>query len=96
MTANDLDSDANGKVSYSIEKGDRHNQFKIDRNNGYISVHGPLDREMISSYVLEVQAKDHGVPELANIVLVNLDISDYNDNPPLFSQTNYSAVVQVC
>lgn len=95
MIANDLDSDINGKVTYSIEKGDRHKQFQIHPDNGYISVRSPLDREMISSYVLEVQAKDHGIPELSSLVLVNLEISDFNDNPPVFSQTNYTTVVQV-
>lgn len=49
---------------------------------------------MTSSYVLEVQATDHGIPELSSTVLVNLEISDFNDNPPTFSQNNYTAVVQ--
>lgn len=94
VTANDLDSGLNGKVTYSIANGDRHGQFQIDPVNGYISVKSHLDREMISSYVLEVQGEDHGNPRLSNIVLVNLDISDFNDNPPLFNQANYSAIVQ--
>ena len=94
MTANDLDSNLNGQISYSIINGDRQNQFRIDKDNGYLIVNAPLDREMISSYVLEIQATDHGIPELSSSVLVNLEISDFNDNPPLFSQDNYTAVVQ--
>ncbi|XP_059483774.1 fat-like cadherin-related tumor suppressor homolog isoform X2 [Neocloeon triangulifer] len=94
VVANDLDSGANGEVSYSIENGDRHEQFFMDKKSGYISVSKQLDREMISSYVLEIQAKDHGQNQLSSTVMVNIDISDANDNPPLFSQMNYSAFIQ--
>lgn len=94
VTANDLDSDLNGQVRYSIINGDRHNQFRVDKDNGYLIVNSPLDREMISSYVLEIKASDHGIPELSSTVLVNLEISDFNDNPPVFTQDNYTAVVQ--
>jgi len=95
VAANDMDSGANGKVSYTIERGDRQDQFAMDPSTGYISVKKKLDREMVSSYVLEVQAKDFGGHQLSSTVMVNVDISDANDNPPLFSQANYSAFVQV-
>ncbi|CRK90602.1 CLUMA_CG004304, isoform A [Clunio marinus] len=94
VRANDLDSDENGKVRYSIEKGDRMNQFNIEADTGYISVANELDRETMSNYVLEVVARDSGFPELSSYVLVNLEISDANDNYPTFSEHNYTAVVQ--
>lgn len=94
VRANDLDSDENGKVRYAIEKGDRMNQFNIEEDTGYISVANELDRETISNYVLEVVSRDGGFPELSTFVLVNLEISDANDNYPTFSERNYTAVVQ--
>lgn len=48
----------------------------------------------ISTYVLEVHARDNGIPSLSSFVTVNIEVGDANDNPPLFSQTNYTAVVQ--
>jgi protocadherin Fat 1/2/3 len=45
--------------------------------------------------VLEVHARDSGIPVLSSSVMVNIDISDANDNSPLFSQSNYTAIVQV-
>ena len=55
-----------------------------------------LDREMISSYVLEVTATDHGSPEaMTATVLVSVDISDANDNAPIFPEGNYTCYVQV-
>ncbi|XP_031337329.1 fat-like cadherin-related tumor suppressor homolog isoform X2 [Photinus pyralis] len=94
VVATDLDSDNNGRITYSILRGDNHEQFTIDQDTGYISVAAPLDRESISSYVLEVLAKDNGLPVLSRQVMVTIDISDANDNPPLFTQANYTAVVQ--
>ncbi|XP_021704618.1 fat-like cadherin-related tumor suppressor homolog isoform X2 [Aedes aegypti] len=94
IRANDMDSGENSRVSYRIERGDRMGQFDIEEDTGYISVAGTLDRESISSYVLEVQARDHGSPSLSTYVLVNIEISDANDNPPLFTSNNYTAVVQ--
>ncbi|KAJ8945175.1 hypothetical protein NQ314_009307, partial [Rhamnusium bicolor] len=94
IIATDLDSDKNGEVSYSIIRGDNLNQFAIDEKSGYVSVAGELDRETISSYVLEILAKDNGLPVLSRQTLLNLEISDANDNPPLFSQSNYTAVIQ--
>ncbi|XP_031780785.1 fat-like cadherin-related tumor suppressor homolog isoform X4 [Nasonia vitripennis] len=92
--ANDLDSNENGQVSYSIERGDRQKQFTIDSQSGQITVLAPLDREQIASYVLEVHAKDNGIPTLSNYVIVNIEVIDANDNPPLFAQNNYTTVVQ--
>ncbi|KAJ8667841.1 hypothetical protein QAD02_009504, partial [Eretmocerus hayati] len=94
VLANDLDSEDNGKVTYSIERGDRHKQFSIDPQTGQISVLAPLDREQVASYQLEIHARDQGIPRLSSLVLVQLDVLDANDNPPLFSQSNYSTVVQ--
>lgn len=49
----------------------------------------------ISSYNLQIRATDSGVPELVNFAFVQVQVTDVNDNPPLFSQHNYSAFVHV-
>lgn len=94
VRAIDLDSNENGKIRYSIERGDKHNQFNIEAETGYISVANELDRESISNYILEVVARDNGMPELSSSVLVNLEISDANDNIPTFSEKSFDAFVQ--
>ena len=42
-----------------------------------------------------VVASDNGVPPLSSSAMINIDISDVNDNPPVFSQANYSLIIQV-
>ncbi|XP_044007072.1 fat-like cadherin-related tumor suppressor homolog isoform X2 [Aphidius gifuensis] len=92
--ANDIDSNENGNITYTIERGDRLKQFIIDKKTGIISIANKLDRESISSYSLEVHARDNGKPILESFVIVNIEIIDANDNPPLFTTTNYTTVVQ--
>lgn len=96
MVATDADSEDNGRVTYSIIKGDNNNRFAIDSETGYLSVSDYLDRETTSTYVLEILAKDNGIPVLSGQTSVNIEITDANDNPPLFSQSNYTTVIQVC
>lgn len=48
----------------------------------------------IGNYVLEVHARDSGIPVLSSFVMVNIEVLDANDNSPLFSLSNYTAVVQ--
>lgn len=49
----------------------------------------------VSSYSLSVQAFDSGSPAKSTTVNVNIEIADVNDNPPIFSPANASAVIQV-
>lgn len=49
----------------------------------------------ISGYSLVIQARDSGTPPLSSSVTVNVDISDVNDNSPVFTPANYTAVIQV-
>ncbi|KAK3521773.1 hypothetical protein QTP70_018306, partial [Hemibagrus guttatus] len=95
LLAEDLDSQVNGRITYSILRGDQWNQFWIDPITGLLKVNKALDREKVSSYRLLVQAFDSGSPAMSTSVTVNIDIADVNDNPPVFSPGNASAVIQL-
>ncbi|KAH8411154.1 hypothetical protein KR222_008786, partial [Zaprionus bogoriensis] len=94
VKAEDEDSDVNGIIKYNIVRGDSLNQFVINKNNGSLSLFRPLDRETISNYTLEIQACDYGTPERCNSIEVIISVLDINDNAPIFSQTNYSIILQ--
>ncbi|XP_035009704.1 protocadherin Fat 3a isoform X4 [Hippoglossus stenolepis] len=94
LLAEDVDSQLNGAILYSIVSGDRDNQFFIDPLSGVIKVNKQLDHETVSSYSLAIRALDSGIPPMSSNVMFNIDISDINDNPPTFSPANLSTVIQ--
>ncbi|XP_031408102.1 protocadherin Fat 3 [Meleagris gallopavo] len=94
LIAEDLDSPSNGQIHFSIVSGDQDNEFSVDPGSGLVKVKKKLDRERISGYSLVIQARDSGTPPLSSSVTVNVDISDVNDNSPVFTPANYTAVIQ--
>ncbi|XP_056322262.1 protocadherin gamma-A12-like [Danio aesculapii] len=85
ITATDEDEGANGEITYYINHlSDNTKQlFKIDENDGEISVIGQLDHEKASSYEMEVQAEDGGGQTGHCKVVIEID--DVNDNAPVIS-----------
>lgn len=55
----------------------------------------PLCSPQVSRYSLSVQAFDSGSPAMSSTVTLNIDISDVNDNPPIFNPPNSTAIIQV-
>ncbi|XP_030643540.1 protocadherin Fat 1a isoform X2 [Chanos chanos] len=94
VIADDADGPANSQVRYSIVDGNQGTPFTIDPVRGEIKVARQLDREKSSGYTLAVLASDGGSPVRSSSAVVNIDVSDVNDNPPVFSQTNYSIIIQ--
>ncbi|KAE8629739.1 hypothetical protein XENTR_v10000576 [Xenopus tropicalis] len=94
VVADDADGPLNNHIRYSITEGNPGNTFIIDPVRGEVKVNKLLDRELISGYTLTIQAEDNGQPPRRNTTTVNIDVSDVNDNPPMFSKGNYSIVIQ--
>lgn len=92
--ARDADSGLNGRIQYTLARGAGVEYFTVDQDTGYVSIAKPLDREETPSYVLELRARDRGIPALETSATLNIDVLDANDNAPQFAQNNYSAVVQ--
>uniref|UniRef100_A0A8C3AAC4 FAT atypical cadherin 1a n=1 Tax=Cyclopterus lumpus TaxID=8103 RepID=A0A8C3AAC4_CYCLU len=94
VVAEDLDGPSFDHVRYAIVDGNQGSPFTIDPLRGELKVARQLDRERTSGYTLMVVASDNGSPPLSSSAVINIDISDVNDNPPLFSQANYSLIIQ--
>ncbi|NXE99927.1 PCDGA protein, partial [Menura novaehollandiae] len=91
----DRDSGVNGDVRCSLDRGV---PFRLQSSQGsYYSVvtARELDREQVSEYNVTVRASDGGSPPLQSSAVLALrlwiNITDANDNPPVFAQDRYRA-----
>ncbi|XP_051560919.1 protocadherin-23 [Myxocyprinus asiaticus] len=82
VLATDSDSGVNGQISYFIVDGNDNNAFVIDSVRGILATNTVLDREIVSSYKLILQAKDMGSPPLSGTCTVRVQVVDVNDNSP--------------
>ena len=61
--------------------------------SGAIFIIENLDYESSHEYYLTVEATDGGTPSLSDVATVNINVTDINDNTPVFSQDTYTAVI---
>uniref|UniRef100_A0A667XAH2 Cadherin domain-containing protein n=1 Tax=Myripristis murdjan TaxID=586833 RepID=A0A667XAH2_9TELE len=80
--ASDADSGANGQIRYSIVSGNHNNAFILDSVRGILATNVLLDREIIPSYKLVLQATDRGSPPLSGTTTIRVQVVDVNDNSP--------------
>uniref|UniRef100_A0A3B4YMQ3 Cadherin domain-containing protein n=1 Tax=Seriola lalandi dorsalis TaxID=1841481 RepID=A0A3B4YMQ3_SERLL len=93
MSVNDPDSETNGKVHCVINENLPF-EIKFTSNNFYsIITNSELDRERASEYNITVTCSDEGVPSLSSSVTLTLQISDVNDNTPVFERSSYEAFI---
>ncbi|XP_051275271.1 protocadherin alpha-8-like isoform X7 [Dicentrarchus labrax] len=82
----DKDGGKNGDVKIQI-KNEVPLKLEINYKNYYsLLVDGPLDRESVSSYNVTVVATDRGTPSLSSTSVLSIQVSDVNDNAPLFPE----------
>ena len=93
--ATDRDIANNGEISYSFTQESRKlaHLFSIDPHHGWITTLGELDYETEQSYTLHILAEDNGQHKLSSTAAVKINLLDFNDNPPTFSQRVYTAAV---
>ena len=96
VISHDLDSGANGEISYDFAPGfrDISNTFAIDSKTGWITTLVTLDRESKDVYEFDVMATDKGSPyKQTDLTTVRVRVTDHNDNPPVFSQSHYNGAM---
>ncbi|XP_057177616.1 protocadherin beta-16-like isoform X43 [Triplophysa rosa] len=93
LNINDLDSGVNGQVHCHI-----NNNIPFDLtspSSGFFSLQTEqeLDREREIQYDIIVTCTDEGMPALFSSVSLRVQISDVNDNAPIFEKSNYETYV---
>ena len=78
----------NREIQFSIIGGNFNNMFRIT-TEGWIKTRGNPDREKRDQYSLQILAKDLGVPPRSVKKSYSINISDVNDNAPVFETSVY-------
>ncbi|XP_070559235.1 protocadherin Fat 4-like isoform X2 [Ptychodera flava] len=97
VSAKDDDEGPHGELEYQITDGNTNVAFIIDTDNGDVTLLGELDREMISSYTLEITVFDKGntpADRLNDTMTLNVVVDDVNDNSPVFTSVLYSVSIE--
>ncbi|XP_028315722.1 protocadherin beta-16-like [Gouania willdenowi] len=93
INVEDQDSEENGNMKCFISENIPF-ILKTTSNNFYSLVtDSELDRELSSEYNITVTCSDEGVPSLSSSVTLTLQISDVNDNAPVFERSSYEAYI---
>ncbi|XP_075131408.1 protocadherin gamma-B1-like isoform X20 [Leptodactylus fuscus] len=90
----DRDSGQNGATDCKLMEETPFSLMSSSDNYYRIVTAGPMDREKVSSYNITILATDRGFPPLSSKRPIILEISDVNDNPPVFTKSTYYAYVQ--
>ncbi|KAM3616499.1 uncharacterized protein V6R79_018992 [Siganus canaliculatus] len=93
VTATDCDFGDNGKITYRVLSSTR-GFFHIDPNNGTLFIHQKTDFDFENPTILVIiEARDRGSPSLSSTATVQVQVTDVNDNAPIFHQSEYRATL---
>uniref|UniRef100_A0A8C2TKH7 Cadherin domain-containing protein n=1 Tax=Coturnix japonica TaxID=93934 RepID=A0A8C2TKH7_COTJA len=93
INVRDRDSGVNGEVTCNLD-GDLPFKLEASSESTYkLVIENSLDREEVSTYNITIIATDRGSPALSSRADLVLEVSDVNDNAPVFEEAAYSAYV---
>ncbi|XP_074772076.1 protocadherin gamma-B5-like [Athene noctua] len=93
ITVRDRDSGDNGEVSCNIDDSLPFRLEPSSENTYKLIIVSALDREKDATYNITITARDRGSPALSGRAALMLEVSDVNDNAPVFEEAAYSAYV---
>ncbi|XP_015979616.2 protocadherin gamma-B1 isoform X17 [Rousettus aegyptiacus] len=92
-SAIDADVGANSLQSYQLSYNEHFSLMMKDKTEGKnapeLVLEKSLDREQQSSHLLLLTAVDGGDPVRTGTTQITIEVTDANDNPPVFSQDVY-------
>ncbi|XP_077957353.1 protocadherin gamma-A5 isoform X26 [Gasterosteus aculeatus] len=93
VSASDADQGTNGKITYSITNtfDDVRKVFKIDSENGEVSLIGSIDYEESRNFRINIRASDDG--GLTDSCKLIVDVQDVNDNMPEINIMSKSNII---
>eukprot|EP00079_Xenopus_tropicalis_P014083 XP_002944644.2 PREDICTED: protocadherin gamma-B2-like [Xenopus tropicalis] len=91
IEVHDQDSGENGEVDCQIIGPSPFQLLSSSSRYYKIVTTSALDRELVPWYNITILSTDRGSPQLSSIKFIKLDISDVNDNPPMFMKSTFVA-----
>ena len=88
VTATDADEGRNAEKIFSLS-GDTKEMFSINDHTGELSTSLMLDRETQDSHLLQVHVQDAGRREWECVSMVELRVTDTNDNKPIWDNEEF-------
>ncbi|XP_077122280.1 protocadherin gamma-B5-like isoform X9 [Ranitomeya variabilis] len=93
INIHDVDSGANGDISCKIT-GSLPFEIMSSSSKYYrLQTSNSLDREDNDVYNITITATDRGSPPLSTTKTIRLEVTDVNDNAPVFDQARYDVYV---
>lgn len=90
----DEDKGSRFKFSFDESSQDLSSVYSLDSESGKLQLMAPLDREKTDVYNVTVLVIDGERPDsLSNTTVVQIQVTDCNDNPPVFRQNQFSTAV---
>ena len=89
LRASDIDTGFNGGVQYAITAGNDDVDFEINKTSGTVDLISATCATKKDKYVIEVEARDRGLPSRADTAEVILLVTETNKYSPVFSQVTY-------
>ncbi|XP_038268826.1 LOW QUALITY PROTEIN: uncharacterized protein LOC119859958 [Dermochelys coriacea] len=89
FSVRDPDSGDNGRTVCSIQDNVPFALKSTLKNYHELVTQKPLDREKVPEYNISITATDRGTPRLTSVRIIRVQLSDINDNPPVFNESSY-------
>nr|XP_005280924.1 protocadherin beta-16-like isoform X2 [Chrysemys picta bellii] len=89
FSVRDRDSGDNGRTLCSIQDNVPFALKSTLKDYYQLVTQKPLDREKVPEYNITITATDRGTPRLTSVRIIRVQLSDINDNPPLFIESSY-------
>ncbi|XP_067454505.1 protocadherin beta-15-like [Thunnus thynnus] len=94
VSATDADEGLNSEITYGFDhvSGEDSNAFSLHSKTGEVRVAGAIDYEKVSSYEMQISAKDGlGLVSYATLII---EITDMNDNAPVIHLKSLTNPIQ--
>ena len=89
FSGSDQDIGVNGDFEFRIDAGNDDNLFTLT-TAGVLTRSASIDREVYDSITLTLTIYDLGTNSMSSSISLDIDITDSNDNTPIFGNTTYT------